>query len=174
MCVSVGSHWSTTRTLRSVLAPPQLVHRIEAGDAHGDGRKVDAFGERVVDRVRPADDRDDLVLLEQGQGRREPVRGAVRVEQPLGLARRGDRVGRGEDPRAHPPQRTVRGMVREHPPARHDEARRFGREAGERVRRFTRERVVGDAAARHRPQSLGRCHVTPHGDSGTRQPCRRG
>ena len=56
MCVSVGSHWSTTRTLRSVLAPAELVHRIEAGDPHGDGREIDAFGERVVDRVRPADD----------------------------------------------------------------------------------------------------------------------
>ena len=78
-------------------AAPQLVHRIGARDAHGDRREVDAFGQRVVDRVGPADDRDDLVVFEEGQRRRETVRGAVGVEQPFAprVPRRPDRARRG-------------------------------------------------------------------------------
>ena len=155
-------------------ASPQLVHRIGARHADGDGREVHAFGQRVVDRVGPADDRDDLVVFEERERRRETVRGAVGVEQPFRVACRGDRIGRGEDARAHPPQCTVRGMMREDAAARHDQARGLGRERRERVRGFPCERVVGDGPAGHGAQPLGRRHVTPHGDSDVRHAYGRG
>ena len=124
------------------VAAAQRVRRVGAFGSNRDDREVLAFGDRVVDRVGPADDRDHVVLVEERQRRGEPVRGAVGVEQADRVARGARRVGRGEDARAHPPQRAVRRMMREDAPARHDEAGRFGREPRERVRGFGRERVV--------------------------------
>ncbi len=114
-------------------AAPQLVHRIGARDAHRDRREVDAFGERVVDRVGPADDRDDLVVVEERQRRREPVRGAVGVEQPFRLARRAR------------PGRARRGCARTPTTARR--ARDDARGRGGTPRRGSRARTRTPASA---------------------------
>ena len=145
-------------------AAPQRGRGIGTLDAHRDRGEVEPLDQREVDRLGPADHRDDLVLVEQRQRRAEPVGGAVGLEQARRLVRAHRRVGGGEDPRAHPPQRAARAMVREHPPARDHETRRLGREPGERVGGLDREPVLVDAAAGHRAQALGRCHLTPHAD----------
>ena len=143
-------------------AAPQRGRRVGAVDAQRDRVDVEPLDQRVVDRLGPADDRDDLLLVEQRQRRAEPVGGAVGLEQPRRVVRAHRGVGRGEDARAHPPQRSVRAVVREHAPARDHEARGLGREAGERVGGLDREPVLVDVAAGDRAQALGRGHLTPH------------
>ena len=81
------------------------------------------------------------------------------VEQLRRVAAAPRRVGRGEDARAHPPQRAVRGMVREHSAARDDEARGLGRERRQRIGGLARERVVGDRSAGS-PTAVARPGVT--------------
>ena len=139
--VSVGSHGSTMRTPRSLDAPPQRRRGIGALDAQRDRGDVEPLDQREVDRLGPADHRDDLLVVEQRQRRAQPVGGAVGSRGAATPRARRDRgIGRGEDPRAHPPQRTARAVVREHPPARDHEARGLGREPG-RARRRLRSRA---------------------------------
>ena len=107
-----------------------------------------------------------MVLVEQRQRRAEPVGGAIAFEQPHRLVRTEPGVGGGEDACTHPPERTAGAVVREHAPARDDEARGLVREPGQRVGSLDREPLLVDVAAGDGAEALGRCHLTPHADRG--------
>ena len=143
------------------LAVAQLARGVDALAANRHRVHVDALRQCFIDRVRPADNGDDLVVFEERERGREAVGGAVGLEQLRSVARGARRVRRGEDARAQPPQRRVRGMVRKHLAAGDDEARGLGREGRQGIGGRAREVVVGDRAPGHRPQSLGGRHVTP-------------
>jgi hypothetical protein len=76
---SVGSHASTTLTAwsvrrrRNAAVGSAPATRTAGGDVH-------AFRQRAVDRRRPADDGDDLVVVEQRQRRFQAVARAIVLE----------------------------------------------------------------------------------------------
>ena len=141
-------------------AAPQGTRGIDAFDAQRDRGDIEPLDQREVDRFGPADDGDDLVVVEQRQRRAQPVGGAVGLEQTRRFVRAHRRVGRGEDPRT--PTTAVRTrVVREHAPARDHETRGLGCEAGERVGRFDREPILVDPR-RVTARALGGRHLTPH------------
>ena len=153
MCVSVGSHWSTTRTLRSVLrrrnsytgSAPATRTATAGRSMRSASASSTALGQPTTATISSSSRSGSVAAS------RFAVRSASSSRSASRAAR--DRIGRGEDPRAHPPQCTVRGMMREDAAARHDQARGLGRE-----RRRAHPRLR--PRARRRRRSGGSRHAT--------------
>ena len=138
-----ASHRSTTRTVRSV-------SRCRSSRADRRPRTRTATAARSMRSASASStacgqpiDRDDLVVFEQRERRPRAGWQCGRLEQLRGVARRGGRIGCGEDARAHPPQGA----------RARDDARAPGgtRRPGWRVRTRTRR-----AHRPRRPRACGR------------------
>jgi len=174
---AAASYDPGSNTWRRLPAPPASTSFMGRSSVWT-GKEMLVWGQGIREAFDPATNRwrrlpsSPLLSIHDGyglvmgkrQGRREPRRRAVlrqhrdRVARPIG------RIGRSHDPRAHPPQRTVRDMVREQAAARSHETGDVVAELAKALRGFDRQLTVVARVPREVAKALEGKHQCPSPD----------